>query len=237
MAKAMGPSGGMETINPVIIPVMRLMIITIVPYEVRQKNSFLPGRGAFRYGTMNLSAYPWRQCTAGRAEMSIRVRSSPEARFGNRRFLPTRNLQALPKYVLLAQYLGGIIALWITLNVFQRGFSFVFKKYSVFYGDSWIVQTVFAAIIFLTIGAGEKCSRCGLCSKDCFMGLNPMEELIKFGVVKDPNCINCLNCVSKCPRNAPDFTTARKAPAIAPSFQAHKPKMPLGGNAMLDAFD
>ena len=38
------------------------------------------------------------------------------------------------------------------------------------------------------------------------MGLNPMEEIIKEGVVKNPECINCLACVSTCPENVIDFT-------------------------------
>ncbi|HEX3046317.1 MAG TPA: 4Fe-4S binding protein [Bacillota bacterium] len=155
-----------------------------------------------------------------------------------------RNLQTLPKYILLAQYLGGIIALWITLNVFHKGFTFVFDKYSVFYDEKWIIQIAFAAVIAFAIGtgekrifckylcpigmllrlfsaipfpkkykvraAGEKCTKCGKCNKECFMGINPMEEINQHGYVKDPNCINCLVCVSKCPKKVLDFTTAQK---------------------------
>jgi polyferredoxin len=160
-----------------------------------------------------------------------------------------QNLQSLPKYILFAQYLGGIIALWITMNVFQKGFSFVFDKYSVFYDEKWIIQGIFAAVIAFAIGAGEKrifckflcpigmtlrlissipfpkklkvratsekCSQCGRCNKECFMGIKPMDDINQYGFVKDPNCIHCLVCVSKCPKNALDFTTAQKAANIA----------------------
>ncbi len=150
-----------------------------------------------------------------------------------------RNIQFLPKYVLLAQYLGGIIALWISLNVFQKGFTFVYDKYDVFHGAHWISQITFVTMIAFTIAAlekrvfckylcpigmilrllsaipfpkkykvratGEKCVKCGECNKECMMGLNPMEEINANGLVKNPNCINCLVCISECPQNAIDF--------------------------------
>lgn len=53
----------------------------------------------------------------------------------------------------------------------------------------------------------QKCTKCGRCDKECLMGINPMEEINSYGVVKNPNCINCLVCVSKCPKNAIDFKT------------------------------
>lgn len=65
------------------------------------------------------------------------------------------------------------------------------------------------------VRATGDCSKCGRCNKECFMGINPMEEIKEHGVVKDPNCINCLACVSKCPKNALDFTTAQNTAAIA----------------------
>ncbi|HEX9059875.1 MAG TPA: 4Fe-4S binding protein [Clostridia bacterium] len=154
---------------------------------------------------------------------------------------PKKNPHTLPKYILLVQYLGGIIALWFSLNIFQKGFSFVFDKYSVFHDENWVVQIALAAVIALSIGliekrvfcrylcpvgmvlrltssipfpkkfkvraTGSKCSQCGICNRECLMGLNPMEEINKYGVVTDPNCINCLACVSKCPKDAIDFKT------------------------------
>jgi polyferredoxin len=151
-----------------------------------------------------------------------------------------RTVLTLPKYVLLAQLLGGVGALWISLEIFQKGISLVFNKYSVFYNERWPVQAVFAALIAAAVTTGKKrpfcrylcpiglslrflsaipsrkrskvirsddaeCSRCGLCDKECLMGINPMEEINSTGAVSSPECINCLQCVSKCPRNALDF--------------------------------
>lgn len=145
----------------------------------------------------------------------------------------------IPKYILFAQYLGGIVALWIALNVFQKGFTFVFDKYSVFYDENWIVQIGLILIIALSISLvekrvfckylcpvgmvlrltsaipfpvkfkvrsnGVKCSKCGRCNRECLMGLSPMDEINQYGMIKNPNCINCLACVSNCPKAAIDF--------------------------------
>lgn len=151
------------------------------------------------------------------------------------------NLLTVPKYVLFAQYLGGVIALWITLDAFQKGFTFVFEKYSVFAGEQWVAQFALAAFVAVGIMFVEKrvfckylcpigmtlrvtsaipfpkkykvratenqCVQCGKCDRECMMGLKPMEDINKYGVVKDPNCINCLACVGTCPKNALDFKT------------------------------
>lgn len=52
----------------------------------------------------------------------------------------------------------------------------------------------------------EQCNQCGKCSRSCLAGLNPMQDINTWGVVKDPNCVNCLECVSICPQQAIDFT-------------------------------
>lgn len=150
-----------------------------------------------------------------------------------------KNLISLPKYILLTQYLGGIIAAWIVLNVFQKGFTVVFDKYEVFKDDKWTSSLLFALITafivafiekrffckyvcpiglllrfmsaipfskrYKVMATNEKCVKCGKCNKECLMDLKPMEEITHYGVVKDPNCINCMACVSACPKNAIDF--------------------------------
>lgn len=155
-----------------------------------------------------------------------------------------KNLHTLPKYILLVQYLGGIIALWITLNVFQKGITFVFEKYGVLAGESWIAQLGLAALVAFGIAfvekrffckylcpigmvlrlisaipfphkykvraANQSCNQCGRCNRECMMGIKPMEDINLHGVVKDPNCINCLACVAKCPNNVLDFTTEQQ---------------------------
>jgi NAD-dependent dihydropyrimidine dehydrogenase PreA subunit len=42
------------------------------------------------------------------------------------------------------------------------------------------------------------------------MGLDPMKEINEHGRVVDPNCINCLQCVARCPKDAVDFVVNPK---------------------------
>jgi polyferredoxin len=53
--------------------------------------------------------------------------------------------------------------------------------------------------------AGEQCIECGQCNKSCPMGLDPMKEIQEYGMIKSPECINCLRCVAECPKKALDF--------------------------------
>ena len=56
-----------------------------------------------------------------------------------------RNVNTLARYILLAQFLGGIVASWILLNVFQKGFSLAFDKYGVL--DDYLSSTGVAVVI------------------------------------------------------------------------------------------
>ncbi len=161
---------------------------------------------------------------------------------------PTKEkLVTFPKYVFLGWYLGGIVAMWIVLNVFQKGVSVVFDKYEILDSSLAIWNFLIFIMILVAVGVltgtkrmfcrylcpvglilrftsaipfpakyrvrstGEICIKCGKCDKECFMGLNPMEEISKEGVVKNPNCINCLACVSTCPRNVIGFAATRES--------------------------
>lgn len=158
-----------------------------------------------------------------------------------------KSLNTLPKYILLVQYLGGIIALWISLSVFQKGITFVFDKYELFSANELPAQIALATFIAFCIAfvekrvfckylcpigmllrltsaipfpkkfkvraTSEKCIQCGKCNKECLMGIDPMGEINRHQEVKDPNCINCLQCVASCPKNAIDFSSKPNASA------------------------
>jgi len=155
----------------------------------------------------------------------------------------TEKFITIPKYIFFSWYLGGIVAAWIALNVFQKGITFVFDKYKILDSSPIIWGFLIFIAILVAIGVltgtkrmfcrylcpvglvlrfmsaipfpykfkvratNEKCIKCGKCNKECLMDLKPMEEINDYGVVKNPNCINCLVCVSTCPKNAIDFTT------------------------------
>ncbi len=156
---------------------------------------------------------------------------------------PKRQINTLPRYILLVQFLGGIVSSWILLNVFQKGFSFAFDKYGVLDDYRSLTGILFAILGFsLTIfgvavekrffcgrvcpyglllrflseipfskrrkvrATGEHCTQCAQCGKICPMGIDAMEEIAKYGMIKSPECINCLRCVAQCPKNTLDFS-------------------------------
>lgn len=150
------------------------------------------------------------------------------------------DVNSLPKYIWFAQYAGGIIFWWITLNVFNEGISLAFDRNGVLDNINWVDELTIAGLIAIgialiekrvfckylcPIGMGlrvisaipfpikyrvrrteEKCTKCTSCNKECLMDIKPMEEIQAHNMIKNPNCINCLVCVAKCPKNALDFT-------------------------------
>ncbi len=154
-----------------------------------------------------------------------------------------KNLFLLPKYLWLVQFLGSIVAMWIVLNVFQKGITTAFDKYGVLddfqtLGKIIIVITTLVLVAFgLAVEkrffckylcaygtllrflsaipfskrykvkiTSIKCTECKKCDKECLMDIKPMEEIIKHGEVKNPECINCLQCVAVCPAGAIKFS-------------------------------
>lgn len=69
---------------------------------------------------------------------------------------------------------------------------------------------IFAICSFLRIGKikkpTEKCGKCRVCTNNCAMGI----PLYKSDVVKSIECINCMKCVSTCPRKNVSYTIAKK---------------------------
>jgi polyferredoxin len=158
--------------------------------------------------------------------------------------ITTKNIFKLSKYIHLVQYLGLIVSMWISLNVFQKGIYFaigdegVLNKYMSVNGIiiaiitlalvAWgsVVERRFfckyicpygmllkltSRIPFLVkykvISTENACNKCGKCNQECLMVLKPMDEILKFGEVKNPECINCLQCVAVCPKKAINFKT------------------------------
>jgi len=69
---------------------------------------------------------------------------------------------------------------------------------------------VFAITSKLRIGKikkpTDKCGKCRICTKNCAMGI-PLYEM---DVVNSAECINCMKCISVCPRNNVSYTVAKK---------------------------
>jgi len=48
----------------------------------------------------------------------------------------------------------------------------------------------------------DDCEQCGHCTETCTSNIRVHEEVAKFKMVMDSNCMKCLDCVSVCPKNA-----------------------------------
>jgi polyferredoxin/tetratricopeptide (TPR) repeat protein len=55
----------------------------------------------------------------------------------------------------------------------------------------------------------DKCEGCGHCTAVCTSNVRVHEEIRDFGMVVDPGCMKCLDCVSVCPNDALKFGFAR----------------------------
>ncbi|MDG2053774.1 MAG: 4Fe-4S binding protein [Phycisphaerales bacterium] len=79
----------------------------------------------------------------------------------------------------------------------------------------------FAPLDRLAIGrirVTDSCEQCGHCTAVCTSNVRVHEEVREFGMVVDPGCMKCLDCVSVCPNDALYFGLGR------PSLAKGKPK-------------
>lgn len=61
------------------------------------------------------------------------------------------------------------------------------------------------------------CEGCGHCTAVCTSNVRVHEEVDKFGMVVDPGCMKCMDCVSVCPNDALSFGFARPSLGAKPS--------------------
>lgn len=59
----------------------------------------------------------------------------------------------------------------------------------------------------------DKCHQCGHCTAVCTSNVRVHDEVREYGMVVDPGCMKCMDCVSVCPNDALAFSFAR--PSVA----------------------
>jgi polyferredoxin len=57
----------------------------------------------------------------------------------------------------------------------------------------------------------DKCEGCGHCTATCTSNVRVHEEVREFGMVVDPGCMKCMDCVSVCPNEALSFGFGKPA--------------------------
>lgn len=85
------------------------------------------------------------------------------------------------------------------------------------------------------IRASDACEGCGHCTAVCSSNVRVHQEVREFGMVTDPGCMKCMDCVSVCPQGAlsfgfgaPPAFAKRRAPAAA-----RPPALPWGQDLTL----
>lgn len=79
------------------------------------------------------------------------------------------------------------------------------------------------------IVVSDACHQCGHCTAACTSNVRVHQEVHDFGMVVDPGCMKCLDCVSVCPNQALSFSFAKPA-----AFTRAKPKAPRTPRPALD---
>jgi polyferredoxin/tetratricopeptide (TPR) repeat protein len=70
------------------------------------------------------------------------------------------------------------------------------------------------------IVVNDDCEQCGHCTATCTSNVRVHEEVRLYGMVVDPGCMKCTDCVSVCPKGALRFSFAQ------PSFLKRAPSTP-----------
>jgi polyferredoxin len=116
-----------------------------------------------------------------------------------------RNINTIPRYILLVQFLGGIVSSWILLNAFQKGVSFVFDKYGVLDDYRSIVGMLFVIFGFGLTIVGVAVEKRFFCKHVCpyglllrFLSALPFSKRRKVRITGEP-CIKCAQCNKNCP--------------------------------------
>ena len=74
----------------------------------------------------------------------------------------------------------------------------------------------------------DACSGCGHCTAVCTSNVRVHEEVASHGMVVDPGCMKCMDCVSVCPNDALYFGWGRPALFARPVAPAPKRRPALG---------
>jgi len=77
------------------------------------------------------------------------------------------------------------------------------------YGAFFVLADRFAP---MRIKVTDACEGCGHCTSVCTSNVRVHEEVAKYGMIVDPGCMKCMDCVSVCPKEALYFGLARPQP-------------------------
>lgn len=75
----------------------------------------------------------------------------------------------------------------------------------------------------------EDCVQCGHCTATCTSNVDVSREVHDYGMVVDPGCMKCMDCVTVCPENALHFGLGKPALLATrrPDPRPARPRLPL----------
>lgn len=109
---------------------------------------------------------------------------------------------------IVEDYWSTFPTLWVAIPfIFVIGFGVVytlgakgFCTYACPYGGFFAPLDRFSPMRIVV--DHDKCAECGVCTAVCTSNVRVSEEIKDFGMVVDPGCMKCLDCVSACPSDA-----------------------------------
>lgn len=106
-----------------------------------------------------------------------------------------------PAFAILTVFLCGFLAIYL---LGAKGYCTYGCPYGGFFLPLDLVSTG-------KILVNDDCEQCGHCTANCTSNVRVHEEVKLYGMVVDPGCMKCLDCVSVCPNDALRFGLARPA--------------------------
>lgn len=97
-----------------------------------------------------------------------------------------------------------------------------FCTYACPYGGIFVVADKFAPA---KIRVTDACEQCGHCTASCTSNVLVHAEVKQFGMVVDPGCMKCMDCISVCPKDALYYGWGRPTIALPKALKANAKKI------------
>lgn len=116
---------------------------------------------------------------------------------------------------------------WAIVSVLFAGFAIVYflgpKGFCTFACPYGAFFGLADKLAFWRVRVNDNCEQCGHCTAVCTSNVNVAEEVNRYGMVVDPGCMKCMDCVEVCPNDALSISFGKPA-VFARASKPAKPK-------------